>query len=396
MEQNGFTNGNGGVDVNQQVGVASTVHPVAKAPMHTGGKIAALVPQTFEEVWRVAGIIFKSGLAPRDINSQERVTIAVLHGMELGLPPMMAVQRIAIINGRPAVWGDAVPAIALGTGQLKEREEHFEGQWPNDDFTAVCRIARQIGGTVLKAEARFSIADAKQAGLWDEREKVQRKSRDGGGTYEVKNDSPWHRFPKRMLQMRARSAFRDLFADAMCGLYIAEELVERDSDAEMRDITPPSHQIISNPLGAEDEEVARQTPEDAADEFTGAANGSQPVAATAAPEPPKEQDKPKATRKAKAKTETKVSTGWVKDAWKDGKPDPAPEADEVFPQPYIAQSAQSYVDYALRWLAKATDQASVRKRFEDERGIRNNLREPLSDDQKAKITEAAKKVGTAQ
>jgi hypothetical protein len=51
-----------------------------------------------------------------------------------------------------------------------------------------------------------------------------------------------------MLQMRARVAFRDLFADAMCGLYIAEEMVGRGSDAEMRDVTPAAPTVIHNPL----------------------------------------------------------------------------------------------------------------------------------------------------
>lgn len=63
-----------------------------------------------------------------------------------------------------------------------------------------------------------------------------RKSKDGG-TYETYNDSPWYKYPKRMLQMRARVAFRDLFADAMGGLYIAEEVINGD-EAEPIDVTP--------------------------------------------------------------------------------------------------------------------------------------------------------------
>jgi hypothetical protein len=62
------------------------------------------------------------------------------------------------------------------------------------------------------------VADAKLARLWGK-------------------SGPWQQYPKRMLQMRARVAFRDLFADALGGHYIAEELIGIEESA--KDITPP-------------------------------------------------------------------------------------------------------------------------------------------------------------
>ena len=37
--------------------------------------------------------------------------LAVQLGSEVGLRPMQALQNIAVINGRPAVWGDALPGL---------------------------------------------------------------------------------------------------------------------------------------------------------------------------------------------------------------------------------------------------------------------------------------------
>lgn len=213
--------------------------------LRTGGSLLAIIPQSIEDAYRIATAAVRSGLVHRDMNTPERALMVIMHGMEIGLPPMASLERIAIINGRRCVWGDAVPALAMDTGELVEWDEGFTGE--GDNLEAYCRIARQRGKTIFRKEARFSVTDAKQADLWDDRPKVQRRTRDGG-TYEAKNDSPWFRYRKRMMQMRARVVFRDLFSDKFMGLYIAEELVGRDSDAEMRDVTPKDFRRVENPM----------------------------------------------------------------------------------------------------------------------------------------------------
>jgi hypothetical protein len=67
---------------------------------------------------------------------------------------------------------------------------------------------------------------------------VRRKNRQGEW-YEKENDSPWFRYPDRMLQMRARGlACRDGAADALSGMYLREEI--DGEPALMKDITPPN------------------------------------------------------------------------------------------------------------------------------------------------------------
>lgn len=49
---------------------------------------------------------------------------------------------------------------------------------------------------------------------------------------------PWTQYPKRMMQMRARSwALRDVFPDVLRGMPVAEEVM--DYAPTERDITPP-------------------------------------------------------------------------------------------------------------------------------------------------------------
>jgi len=191
-----------------------------KPPLVAGSRVAAIIPSDIEQVWRLATMIHKADMAPKDFKTAEKIAVAILHGAEIGLPPMMALQRIAVINGRPSVWGEAVPGIALATGLVEDWAERVDGE--GDLMVATCRVKRK--GVKTYAEKQFSIADAKQAGLWGKA-------------------GPWTQYPKRMLQMRARVAFRDLFADALGGLYIAEELIGVD---EPKDITPgkPAPEIM--------------------------------------------------------------------------------------------------------------------------------------------------------
>lgn len=166
----------------------------AVATLKSGGHIAGIIPQNVEEVFRLAKCIEASGLAPKDMNSAEKITVALMTGMELGLPPMFAIQKIAVINGRPSIWGDAVPALLWARG-FKIRE------WTDADV-AHCEVTRPDGSLIVRT---FSLAEAKKAGL-------------------ANKPGPWTMYPQRMLQMRARGyACRDGAADVLGGLYLKEE-----------------------------------------------------------------------------------------------------------------------------------------------------------------------------
>ena len=181
----------------------------------------------FDALWKFGSMISRSGLAPKGISTPDAICVAIQMGLEVGLPPLAALQNIAVINGRPALWGDAVLGVCRATGDLEEFSEWFEAggkRLPRnpttytDDTTAVCSVKRR-GDTQAK-EVGFSVADAKRADLWDTRTKI--KTQNGG---EMANPAPWYCYPFRMLQFRARSfALRDKFGDALRGMKMAEDL----------------------------------------------------------------------------------------------------------------------------------------------------------------------------
>lgn len=171
------------------------------------GANGALMPKNFEGLWRLSTIMAASGAMPKDCQTVESVFVRVQYGLELGLSPMQAVQSIASINGRPSIWGDAVIGLVEASGKLEKMEEYFENEAPNfpDNMAAVCYAKKVTGREVTQ---KFSVADAKRAGLWGKQ-------------------GPWANFTRRMLQMRARGfCLRDLFPEVLKGLYTSEEAMD--------------------------------------------------------------------------------------------------------------------------------------------------------------------------
>jgi len=161
-------------------------------------------PRTLDELMKLADMVSKSDMVPKDYAGKPgNIIVAVQMGHEIGLKPLQALQSIAVINGRPCVWGDALPALVQASGLLEGWEERFETGKDADDYAAVCSATRK--GFDRPFVHRFSVKDAKRAGLWGK-----------AGT--------WTNYPQRMLQMRARSwVLRDGFADVLKGMRIREE-----------------------------------------------------------------------------------------------------------------------------------------------------------------------------
>lgn len=222
-----------------------TVLPAKMAMMKTGGAMRALIPETMEDAARLAKMIVAGGVQPRGYQNWEAVTIGILHGMEVGFSPMAALQSIAVINNVPVIFGAGIPAILYASGELEDMEEFFEGTPYEDDYRAVCIITRK-GFKPLRRE--FSVARAKKAKLWNQAEKIKRFRKGGEGSYEVDNDSPWFRFPDRMLQMRARSwAANDRCADLLRGFRVREEVEDEVRAADEAPMTARQAAVASAP-----------------------------------------------------------------------------------------------------------------------------------------------------
>ena len=161
-----------------------------------------LAPQSFEEMFRISTMLAQSKLVPSEFRGKPaEIMVAVQMGAEIGLSPVQSLRNIAVINGRPSVWGDALVALVLKSPVCEYVRASVDTSDP-DNPVGWCESKRR---GCEATRTTFSKQDAIRAGLWGRK-------------------GPWKQYPKRMLLSRARGfELRDNFADALGGLITREE-----------------------------------------------------------------------------------------------------------------------------------------------------------------------------
>lgn len=184
--------------------------------------------------------------------STPKVVAAILHGRELGLPPMTALAHTSVINGRPGTSAEVMRALILQAGhdlQIVQSDSEkctIKGRrsdWAEDRWTTVS----------------FSMADAAKAGLTEDKRTKEGKT----------VPSMYKKWPAELLLARASTRLaRMVFSDVIHGMRSVEEL---------QDMTEVGEWVETTPLPTA--QVSRQAPPPAVE----AGAKAQPVAAAPAP-----------------------------------------------------------------------------------------------------------------
>ncbi|MFV0321618.1 MAG: hypothetical protein ACK5LE_04455 [Alphaproteobacteria bacterium] len=213
------------------------------------------IPQTMEEQEKYARYIAATDLVPQAYkNKPDSIVVAITAGAELGFKPLHSLKRIAVVNGNPTIWGDALPALMKMHDGRNHLEEGFEYDENGDAVLAWCIAHRYETMLACKKDGFeykptkyiFTKKMAEKANLWGK--------------------NTWAKYPERMLQMRARGyAVRDNFADVMSGLYVTEEMLDvkhangsRFADADIEDIN-----LDNSPAAIENQAKKEQKQENA-------------------------------------------------------------------------------------------------------------------------------------
>jgi len=190
----------------------------------------------FGQVIEFSGYLERGQMLPKGM-TKEQAAIAIIFGAKMGIDVLASVQNIAVINGRPSVWGDAIGAIVQGSGLLEDEWEEEVGEGENYKVRFHVRRKNRTHEKV----GEFGYADAKRAGLWGK-------------------PGPWTQYPKRMMLLRARAfAYRDAFPDVLKGIRVVEE--EQDAPIDVTVSAPPyAGQLPAPADGGEGGEGAHALP----------------------------------------------------------------------------------------------------------------------------------------
>lgn len=183
-------------------------------------------PKSTAEAMELAKTLASSQLIPKAFQQRPGdVFVAMMWSHSLGIPIVQGLQGIAVINGKPSLYGDALLAVCMGSGQMADIEETVTGS--ADNLTATCKVTRR--GKPTPVVSTFSMADARAAGL-------------------LGKPGPWEQYTRRMLKMRARAfALRDAFPDVLSGIASAEEMQDVEGTATEKATENVAEQVAKMP-----------------------------------------------------------------------------------------------------------------------------------------------------
>ncbi|HKF74708.1 MAG TPA: hypothetical protein VKF59_01070, partial [Candidatus Dormibacteraeota bacterium] len=200
----------------------------------------AYIPQ--QEEWaglkEMARSMSVTEFVPKEMRGRPFAVLgALLTGRDLGLPPMMALRRIYVVNGRPSLEGAVKVALVRQRGH---KVTVVPGEWDNEHCTV--RGWRKGDSPDEVMEVTYTIDDAKQAGDYDKQ----------GDTYKKR--------PRQMLYWRAAGLLCDTyFPDVTLGIPDPEEAAGMEPEVlEARFVEADRRGELPAVPPTEEEQAARE------------------------------------------------------------------------------------------------------------------------------------------
>lgn len=166
--------------------------------------------QQANDVHRVAQILATTQFVPKTLQGRpDDIAATILYGNELNLPPMVALQQINMIEGRPSLTALSMRGMAQAAGVKFRYEEQTETR---------CRISALAPGDAQWTTVTWTVDQAKKLGL--------------------SSKSNWQKQPGAMLIARATSQLCRLVAAPLyLGMsYSTEELKDGNSGVEFSNV----------------------------------------------------------------------------------------------------------------------------------------------------------------
>ena len=185
----------------------------------------SLVAGNFEEAMKIANMLAGSKLVPQQYQGHpEDVLIACSWGESLGLKPLSALNAIAVVNGRPQLFGDALKALIMKHGTIEENWDNEQGIWT---MTAHRKGFPDVTWS-------YGYNDAIAAGH------VSYNPQSNTFGLGARKSEAWVKYTKRMCQLKCRNfVIRDAFPDVIQGIDIegSDDDVMQISEVQTEPVT---------------------------------------------------------------------------------------------------------------------------------------------------------------
>lgn len=170
-------------------------------------------PNGFAVAFNMASCLAESTIVPREYQRNVgNCMIAIEMASRIDTSPMMVMQNLYIVNGRPA-WSSQWIVAMINSSKRYKTELQFEFGYDRDDGGLSCRAWAEDYSGHKVCGPKITMNMARAEGWVD------------------KNGSKWKTMPEVMIQYRAASFFgRMNCPDMIMGIYSADEAYEIEDD----------------------------------------------------------------------------------------------------------------------------------------------------------------------
>lgn len=198
-----------------------------------------MVAETMEGKYRIAEAMFKAGMVPKGYTTPAQVFAAMEYGAQLGLRPMVALQKIGVVNGSPALWGEMPLSLALEKGLLIWHKTFLI----DEEYQEICLKNKNLNATPMGA-----VAQGTRKGHTEMQERFFTRQMAEKARLTHKDKTPWGQgYDWRMMMWRAQQQLiKDLAPDAVFGIPMAEHdfnVTIDEGGQQLRDVTPGTGEI---------------------------------------------------------------------------------------------------------------------------------------------------------
>lgn len=167
--------------------------------------------ESFDLACRMANALAKSTIVPKEYQGNvSNALIAIDVAQRLGTSPMLVMQNLYVVNGKPA-WSSAFITATINASGKYKTELQFEMTGKGETLACYAWAEDHNGHVSKGPEITWKMAKAEG---WIDR-----------------NGSKWKTMPEVMIRYRAASFFGRMFCPEMIlGIYSKEEVIELGED----------------------------------------------------------------------------------------------------------------------------------------------------------------------
>lgn len=177
--------------------------------------------ENFKEIYDIGKMFASSTLVPQAYQGKPMdCTIAVDMANRMGVSPMMVMQNLYVVRGKPSWSGQACKALIEGSGKFRSVKHVYTGEKGTDSWGCYLQAERIEDGELVKGvEVTMAMAKAED--------------------WVNKSGSKWKTMPELMLAYRASAFFaRVHIPNALMGVAVEGEVLDIQKQPKQETLDP--------------------------------------------------------------------------------------------------------------------------------------------------------------